>query len=199
MILVYTGNGKGKTSACVGQAIRALGQDLRVAFAQFMKKDVQAGEQRLLRQLLGPRFHIGGSGFFRTEADRPRHCEAALATLTWAWTMLPDVNLLVLDEALYALRAGLLTKEDFLGLSGPLDGKGAAGEEEGAALGDIPQGTPGRQTGLLAAARAHNTHLVLSGRDLPDWLREAADLVTSMEEVKHPWQAGIPACKGIEY
>ena len=53
MLLIYTGNGKGKTSACVGQALRALGQGLRVAFGQFMKRGDQAGEQEMLGELLG--------------------------------------------------------------------------------------------------------------------------------------------------
>lgn len=70
MILVYTGNGKGKTSACVGQAVRALGQNMTVAFGQFMKRDGQAGEQRMLAQWLGPRFLAGGEGFLRREEDR---------------------------------------------------------------------------------------------------------------------------------
>ena len=56
MIIVYTGNGKGKTSACVGQALRALGQNFTVFFAQFMKSGNVAGEQRLLSQLLGDAF-----------------------------------------------------------------------------------------------------------------------------------------------
>ena len=64
MILIYTGNGKGKTSACVGQALRALGQDLRVGFGQFMKKDVHAGEQVMLQRLLGENYRAGGRGFF---------------------------------------------------------------------------------------------------------------------------------------
>lgn len=173
MILVYTGNGKGKTSACVGQAVRALGQDLRVAFVQFMKQDVEAGEQRLLRELLGPHLHIGGCGFFRNEADRPRHREAARTTLHWARNALPEVDMLIADESLYALRAGLLTREELIG--------------------------GGDEPGLIPAARQHGTHLVLSGRDMPEWLGEAADLVTVMNEVKHPWRSGIPACKGIEY
>ena len=78
MIIVYTGKGKGKTSACVGQAARALGQGLRVAFGQFMKRDGQAGEQKILRELLAPsRFLAGGEGFFRREEDRPIHRAAA--------------------------------------------------------------------------------------------------------------------------
>jgi cob(I)alamin adenosyltransferase len=81
MILIYTGNGKGKTSACVGQALRALGQGLRVAFGQFMKKEGVGGEQLVLAQLLGEKFRAGGLGFLRVEEDRPKHREAALHTL----------------------------------------------------------------------------------------------------------------------
>ena len=81
VILVYTGNGKGKTSACVGQAVRALGQNMTVAFGQFMKRDGQAGEQRMLAQWLGPRFLAGGEGFLRREEDRPAHRAAALRVL----------------------------------------------------------------------------------------------------------------------
>ncbi|SDF17897.1 cob(I)yrinic acid a,c-diamide adenosyltransferase [Desulfovibrio legallii] len=167
MILVYTGDGKGKTSACVGQAVRALGQNLRVAFGQFMKRDGQAGEQALLAQWLGPRFLAGGPGFLRREEDRPAHREAALRVLDWAKTQLKTVDLLVLDEALYALKAQVLTRQEV---------------EE-----------------LLALARANECHLVLSGRNAPDWLVQAADLVTSMTEIKHPWRTGVTATAGIEY
>jgi len=111
MLLVYTGNGKGKTSACVGQAVRALGQEMRVAFAQFMKRDGQAGEQRMLAELLGDRFFAGGEGFFRREEDRPAHARAAAEVLAWAGEMALRVDMLVLDEALYALGAGLLSRE----------------------------------------------------------------------------------------
>ena len=112
MIIIYTGNGKGKTSASTGQALRAMGQNLNVAFGQFMKRDVRAGEQVMLAQLLGPRFHAGGSGFFRHEAERATHRTAALQTLTWARAQLPNVHMLVLDEALYALGCNLLLKEE---------------------------------------------------------------------------------------
>lgn len=108
MILVYTGNGKGKTSACVGQAVRAYGQGMAVAFAQFMKRPGQAGEQKVLQSLLGGGFNAGGEGFFRKEEDRPRHREAALAVWRWAVEQAGRVDMLVLDEALYALGSGLL-------------------------------------------------------------------------------------------
>lgn len=112
MILIYTGNGKGKTSACVGQALRALGQELRVGFGQFMKKDVRAGEQVLLERLLGENFRAGGRGFFRREEEREEHRAAARTLLSWARERLPRLDMLVLDESLYALRAGLLERAE---------------------------------------------------------------------------------------
>ena len=167
MILVYTGNGKGKTSACVGQAVRAHGQGMRVAFGQFMKRPDQAGEQVVLRSLLQERFLAKGKGFFRKEEDRPEHRQAALELLQWAWNQAADVEMLILDEALYALGSGLVSREEI---------------EE-----------------MLALARERSFHLVLSGRGLPNWLQDAADLVTEMGEVKHPHQQGVTAGRGIEF
>ena len=167
MILVYTGNGKGKSSACVGQAIRAIGQGLRVAFLQFMKKEGVAGEQVVLYQLLGERFRAGGIGFLHVEEDRPQHREAALNALHWAFDALFHVDMLVLDEVLYALGAGILLQEEL------------------------------RE--LVDRARRCDVHLVLSGRGLPAWLEAGADLVTEMEERKHPWQQGHSATRGIEF
>ena len=167
MILIYTGNGKGKTSACVGQALRALGQGLRVAFGQFMKKEGVGGEQLVLAQLLGEKFRAGGLGFLRVEEDRPKHREAALHTLHWALDVLPHVDMLVLDESLYALGSGILLPEEL------------------------------RE--LADRARRCDAHLVLSGRGLPEWLEAEADLITVMEERKHPWQQGHSATRGIEF
>ena len=109
----------------------------------------------------------GGPGFLRREEDRPAHREAALRVLQWAQKQLENVDLLVLDETLYALKAGVLTREEV---------------EE-----------------LIALARARGRHLVLSGRNAPDWLVDTADLVTSMTEIKHPWRTGVTAAAGIEY
>ncbi len=167
MLLIYTGNGKGKTSACVGQALRAMGQNLRVAFAQCMKKDEKAGEQKMLRSLLGESFYVGGKGFFRREEERPIHREAALSTLAWAQARLPELDMLILDESLYALKANLLTQEEL--------------------------------TAFVEKAASEHVHVVLSGRGAPSWLIDMAALVTHMEEVKHPWQQGIEATRGIEY
>ena len=168
MIIVYTGNGKGKTSACVGQAVRAAGREMRVAFGQFMKRDGQAGEQKILRELLAPsRFLAGGEGFFRREEDRHRHRAAARIVLEWAAEQIDMCDMVVLDETLYALAAGLVSRSEI--------------------------------EGLIAAARLAGCHLVLSGRNMPSWLAEQADLITSMGEVKHPLQNGVKAAPGIEF
>ncbi len=167
MLLIYTGDGKGKTSACVGQAVRALGQGLRVAFAQCMKQDKKAGEQHILHTLLGDFFYVGGLGFFRDKSQKEAHRQAALTTLSWAKDKISQVDMLILDESLYALKAELILQEEL--------------------------------TQLITFAAEKNVHLVLSGRGAPDWLISTAQLVTQMQEIKHPWQQGLGATKGIEY
>lgn len=167
MILVYTGHGKGKTSACLGQVVRALGRGMRVAFAQFMKRDGEAGEQTFLRHYLGENFVAGGAGFFRHEAERPSHRAAASATLAWARERLTAVDVLVLDESLYALGHGLLLREEL--------------------------------QDLLEDSKWTGTHIILSGRGFPDDMLPLVDMVTEMREIKHPWQAGEPAVKGLDF
>ncbi|WP_028571176.1 cob(I)yrinic acid a,c-diamide adenosyltransferase [Desulfonatronum lacustre] len=168
MIVVYTGDGKGKTSAAMGQIIRALGHGLRVACAQFMKRDDVAGEQRFLASQLGDDFLVGGLGFFRDNQDRTRHREAALSTLAWVSSKVEaDVQVLVLDELLYALGAGVLEQKEL--------------------------------QALLDRARERDVHLVLTGRGLPEWLGRQADLITEMLPVKHPFNQGQGALKGIDF
>ncbi len=112
MIIVYTGNGKGKTSATVGQALRAYGNAIPLCFVQFMKSNVQAGEQIALQKLLQDNFHIGGCGFFRNEADRAKHRQAVLAALAWLETKKEQAAMLLCDEILYAYHAKLITQEE---------------------------------------------------------------------------------------
>ena len=167
MILVYTGNGKGKTSACVGQAVRALGQGMRVGFFQYMKREGAAGEQKMLQSLLGENYAAEGLGFLRDLGQLPAHREVALRLTERVRGRIPELDLLVLDEALYALHEAVLTAEEL------------------------------RE--IIALCDRHGTHLVLSGRNAPAWLCEAAHLVTEMGEVKHPYTQGIPATRGIEF
>ncbi len=171
MLLVYTGDGKGKTSAAVGQTIRALGQGFDVAFCQFMKRPGQAGEQALLRDILHDDFLVMGKGFLRPGNDPAPHRQAALETLAWALKKLEEFRdkeaMLIMDEAIYALNASLLEPEEL--------------------------------ERVISLARERGAHLVLTGRGLPPWLEEQADLVTAMQPVKHPYEQGIPAQRGIEF
>ena len=167
MILVYTGNGKGKTTACLGQVIRALGRGMRVGFAQFIKKDGEAGEQFYLRQHLGENFLAGGRGFFLNEGQRPEHRDAAENTLAWAKQKMDELDLLILDEILCAMDHGLIVKTEV--------------------------------NDLLELSRKKNCHLILSGRGFPDEMKDDVDLITEMVEIKHHWQKGIPAVKGLDY
>lgn len=167
MLVIYTGNGKGKTSATIGQAIRGLGQNFRVAFGQFMKRNDQAGEQVVLKKLLEESFYCGGIGFFTKEEERAKHRQAALNVLEWAMERVASVDILILDELIYTYAYGLITQEEV--------------------------------QSLLDLVREKNIHLIISGRNAPDWLVEQAELVTSMQEVKHPFQQGIPAVKGIDF
>ena len=112
MIIVYTGNGKGKTSASLGQCIRAYGNNIPVCFIQFMKSDVNAGEQKFLKELLKEKYYIGGKGFFRKEEERAKHRQAVLDTLSYLNSIKEHCQMLVLDEILYAYKAELITKEE---------------------------------------------------------------------------------------
>lgn len=112
MILVNTGKGKGKTTASIGIAIRAIGQNLTVAFGQFMKRNDQAGEQTVLANLLGERFHAKGKGFLTRPEQFPSHRAASEELIGWAREQLAAVDMLVLDEALYALQSELLQENE---------------------------------------------------------------------------------------
>lgn len=117
LIMIYTGSGKGKTSAAVGQAVRAKGSGLSVAFGQFLKRDDQAGEQKILKSLLGNDFFASGQGFYRNKSQYRKHRDAVKEMINWAENKISsDYDLLILDEAIYALGMDLLKKEELDGL-----------------------------------------------------------------------------------
>ena len=168
MIIIYTGNGKGKTSAATGQAIRALGQGKIVAFAQFFKRPDQAGEQKILANLLQDNWLAAGPGFYLNNPDQlPEQRRVAGEVLAWLAAKAPHCFMLVADEALYALHSEIISQADL--------------------------------QNIIELCRQHGTHLVLTGRNLPAWLKEEADLVSQIEEVKHPLKQGQKALPGIEY
>jgi cob(I)alamin adenosyltransferase len=165
---IYTGEGKGKTTAALGLALRAVGNGLRVLVLQFLKGG-ESGE-REAAVALAPLLQIrsrGGEGFVipgKASAEDKRLAEAALAEareemLSSSW------DLLVLDEVNTAVHFGLL---------------------------------PVRDVERLLAEKPAGLELVLTGRNAPAGLVSRADLVTEMREVRHYFRKGVAARKGIE-
>ena len=167
VLVVNTGNGKGKSSSAFGMMARALGHGMRVAVVQFIKGSFATGEEAFFRRFPEVEYHVMGEGFTWDTQDRERDIQAAEAAWGKARAFLadPDFDLVVLDELNIALKLGYL----------PLD------EVLSALL-----GRPPRQ------------HVVVTGRGAPPELVEIADTVTEMRPVKHAFDAGVRAQKGIE-
>lgn len=168
-VQVYTGNGKGKTTAALGLALRAVGRGLRVCMVQFIKGGGEYGEH-LAAERLAPLLTIHQTGrdcwIFKDKLD-PEDIRIARETLELARRALTggQYDLVILDEINGAAWFGLIGVEDI---------------QE------------------LIAARPERTELVLTGRSADPRVIEAADLVTEMVEVKHYYQAGVQARIGIE-
>ncbi len=172
LIHIYTGDGKGKTTASVGLAVRAIGQGLRVLFVQFFKEDgASSGEKDLLRSLPGIeliRSNCRHPLFTKDRTDPGRVRDAINAAYEEAKKKIADgdFDLLVLDEIMPAVNGGWLNMDDLLDFLG------------------------GRPAGL---------EVVLTGRDAPTELVRIADYVTEMLKIKHPFDGGVKARKGIEF
>ena len=167
VLVVNTGNGKGKSSAAFGMVARALGHGMRVAVVQFIKGSFATGEEAFFRRQPGLAYHVMGEGFTWETQDADRDRQAALAAWDLAAGLLkdPEVQLVILDELNIALKLGLV----------PLD--------------QVLRGLRGRPI---------HQHVVITGRGAPKELIEIADTVTEMRPVKHAFDAGIQAQKGIE-
>lgn len=170
LVLVFTGEGKGKTTAALGLALRMLGHGQRVSVIQFIKGGWQPGELAAFNRF-GEDLHFQalGEGFTWETQDRERDQRAVATAWRQALSHLqsPAWKLVVLDEVNVALKLGYLPLEELL---------------EG------------------VRARPPLTHVALTGRGAPDALIEAADLVTEMRMVRHPFrEQGVRAQAGIEY
>ena len=171
LIIVYTGNGKGKTTAAMGSALRAVGQGMKVLMLQFIKGTWKYGELESIKRL-GPDFKIQplGKGFIGANSKLDNN--EIKENISESWEIASDeimsdkYDMVVLDEINYVVSYGLLSVEDVLAL---LDKK------------------------------PERLHLILSGRDVHERIIEKADLVTEMKEIKHPYSKGIKAQKGIEF
>lgn len=174
LVMIWTGNGKGKTTAAVGLAVRAAGHKMPVLFLQFVKGAWKTGERHSLA-LLAPYVEhvVMGRGFTIERLRNQRialedHQAAARAAFDYAREAVRSgrYKVVVLDEIMAAMHAGLVGIDEVVAL---VRGKPAA------------------------------LHLVLTGRRAPPELVELADLVSEIEPIKHPLQAGIPAQRGIEF
>lgn len=170
LIIVNTGNGKGKTSAALGMVLRSLGHGYRVAIVQFIKGAWEPAEKAVLNKFADQlEFRAMGEGFTWDTQDRDRDLQKAQDAWEQAVTFIrnPEFKLVLLDEVNVAIKLGYLQVEQVL-----------AGLEE----------------------KPENSHVILTGRGAPAALIERADLVTEMTLIKHPFrEQGIKAQPGIEY
>lgn len=177
LIIVHTGNGKGKTTAALGMVLRSLGHGHRVAIVQFIKGAWEPAEKAAFQHWTSPandeppqlEFHAMGEGFTWETQNRERDIEKAQAAWEKALEFIrnPDFRLVLLDEINVALKLDYLDIRDVL-----------AGVEQ----------------------KPSQTHVILTGRGAPATLIEQADLVTEMTLVKHPFrEQNIKAQPGIEY
>lgn len=169
LVQVYTGEGKGKTTAALGLALRAAGWHLRTFIAQFMKQQ-PSGEQESVK-LLAPYVTLerfGRAGFVRRGQPAPEDVALAHEGLERARAAITggEYDLVILDEISAAISHGLLSEQQVLE--------------------------------VIELKPAH-VELVLTGRDAPPGLLARADLVTRMVQEKHPYERGVAARRGIEY
>lgn len=171
IIIVNTGDGKGKSTAAFGTAFRAVGQGFNVAIIQFIKGKWKTGEMETFKKFDSITHLISGEGFTWDTQDK----EADIAAAAKGWEFAKNVitnnsdkeyNLLILDEFNLALKYGYVNINEVL---------------------DTLSNKP------------DSLNIIITGRDAPDKIIEIADTVTNMTPVKHAFESGIKAQKGIEF
>jgi cob(I)alamin adenosyltransferase len=172
LLIVYTGDGKGKTTAALGMCVRAVGYDWQICLIQFVKGSWKYGELKGLKRLEpNVELHVIGEGFVGILDDDKsfeEHRNAARKGVELALEKITSqkYQLVILDELNVASTLGLVTTEEME---------------------------------MVLAARGEMQNLVITGRGAPEWLKDQADLVTEMREIKHPYQKGILAQKGVDW
>lgn len=168
LVLVNTGNGKGKSSAAFGVAVRAIARGWRVRVVQFLKSgEWKTGEATLLPDL-GVEWWEAGDGFTWDSEDLDESQALALAAWEQTRARLRDdqLDVLILDEVTYPINWGWIEIDDVV---------------------------------EAIAERSPQVHVILTGRDCPQALIDLADTVTEMREVKHAFNQGVMARRGIDY
>ncbi|MCI5166026.1 MAG: cob(I)yrinic acid a,c-diamide adenosyltransferase [Candidatus Electrothrix sp. GM3_4] len=169
LILIFTGHGKGKTTAALGMTMRAAGHGMKTCFIQFIKGSWKYGEMEALSRFKEEiDFHVMGRGFTWQSGDVEKDKEMARE----AWKKAKEAitsgiyNTVVLDEFTYLLSYGMIDKEEVL---------------------------------EVLRRKPADLHICITGRDAVEELVELADMVTEMQPIKHPYQQGIKAQKGVEF
>ena len=172
LVIVYTGNGKGKTTAALGLAMRAVGYDHKVCMLQFIKGSWHYGEMDSSKKL-EPNFELiaigkGFVGILDDNSPREEHEKYAAEALRICREKINsgNYNVVILDEVNYAINLGLIDVQEII---------------------------------KIIKEKPSNLDLVLTGRDVKEEIVELADLVTEMKEIKHPFKSGIKAKKGIDF
>jgi len=174
LLMLNTGDGKGKTTAAIGVMVRAAGREMECCMIQFMKSKTDRYGEHESFEKLGIEVHTMGDGFTWDTNDKSQDIKTSEET--WALCVdkmrSGDYDLLVFDELLYVLSYGFLDIDDVI-----------------AEIRDIH-------------AKQPHLHLILTGRNVDNALQkmiDEADLVTEMKEIKHPFHQGIFAQQGIEF
>ncbi len=172
LLIVYTGNGKGKTTAALGMTVRAVGYDWKICIIQFIKGSWKYGELDGIKRLApNVELEVLGEGFVGIVDDDKsfeEHRKAARKALERVREVISSgkYNLVILDELSVAVSLGVITPDELK---------------------------------KVITAKPDNLHLVITGRGASKWLIDQADLVTEMKEIKHPYQKGILAQKGVDF
>ncbi|MDQ4073240.1 MAG: cob(I)yrinic acid a,c-diamide adenosyltransferase [Thermoproteota archaeon] len=172
LIIVYYGKGKGKTTAALGVALRAIGYNLRVAMIQFIKGEWDYGELHS-SQKLGPNFEliVTGKGFVGIIDDDHHineHIQSSKNALKISKEKIKsrEYNIIILDEINYALKLNLISEEEVI---------------------------------EILNSKPFEVNIIMTGNFLSNKILEIADLVTEMREIKHPFRKGIKAKRGIDF
>ena len=169
LIYIFSGEGKGKTSAVLGIAVRAIGAGLKVAMVQWYKrKQWPISEHQLPQYLKKLQVYPLGIGFYRLPVDEKtinKHRQAAEIALKQARELINKVDVLILDEVNNAVKDKLINLVDLIKL----------------------------------ISKRGKTHVILTGREADKKLIKIADLVTEMKKIKHPFDRGIKAVKGLDF
>lgn len=168
LLLVNTGDGKGKTSAAFGTVFRTLGWGKKVAMIQYVKGKWSTGERKFSEKLDQFEFYVMGKGFTWESDDLSIDKEAAIVAWEKAEVILNDdsYDLLVLDELTYIIHYNFVSLDQIL-------------------------------EGLKNKSKSLN--VFITGRNCPKEIIEISDMVTEMNSIKHPFQQGKKAIKGIDY